>query len=197
MEKETVQVVRTPASHVAWCSGADDWDDEETGAENTFMRVDTVNVPDMAMEENGNVIRYDNSKISDEDEESNSLENDLVPGFGNMHVDERNANGGGARGGLIDNLYISKATAEIEGAEGDVVVVETPVSPKRDLLALLKQPQIIPRDLQDITLKSFYISVDEERSPSPVISEHVRELLQEYQKNEEGELCYDFDQGSK
>lgn len=191
MENETVRVVKTAASNVAWCSGADDWDDEETGAENTFMRVDTGNVPDLANEENGNVIRYENSKISDEDEESNSLENDPVPGFGNLRVDERNANGGGAKGGLIDNLYTSKATAEIEGTEGDVVLVETPVSPQRDLLALLKQPQIIPRDLKDLTLKSFYISVDEERSSSPVISEHVRELLQEYQKHEEGELNWE------
>ncbi|XP_065084659.1 programmed cell death protein 2-like [Ochlerotatus camptorhynchus] len=195
VENETVQVLKTAASNVAWCSGADDWDDEETGAEDTFMRVDTGNVPDLANEENGNVIRYENSKISDEDEESNSLENDPVPGFGNLRVDERNANGGGAKGGLIDNLYTCKATAEIEGTEGDVVVVETPVSPKRDLLALLKQPQIIPRDLKDLTLKSFYISVDEERSSSPVISEHVRELLQEYQKHEEVKTSPDSPMG--
>lgn len=82
-------------------------------------------------------------------------------------------------------MYTSKATAEIEGIEDEVVVVETPVSPKRDLIALLKQPQIIPRDVIDLTLKSFYISVDEERSSSPVISDHVRDLLQEYQKHED------------
>lgn len=196
MENEAAaaaHVVKTVvASNISWCSGADDWGDDDdgtTGVGDTFMRVDTGNL--MEPEENGNVIRYENSKISDEDEESNSLENDPVPGFGNLRVDERNANGGGggggAKGGLIDNLYTSKATAEIEGTEGDVVVVDTPLSPKRDLLALLKQPQVIPRDLKDVTLKSFYIAVDEERSSSPVITEHVRELLQEYQRHEEGE----------
>lgn len=194
-------VVKTVvASNISWCSGADDWGDDDdgtTGVGDTFMRVDTGNL--MEPEENGNVIRYENSKISDEDEESNSLENDPVPGFGNLRVDERNANGGGggggAKGGLIDNLYTSKATAEIEGTEGDVVVVDTPLSPKRDLLALLKQPQVIPRDLKDVTLKSVYIAVDEERSSSPVITEHVRELLQEYQRHEEVKTSPDSPMG--
>lgn len=199
VENEAAQVVKTVASNIAWCSGADEWDDDDTtgAVTDTFMRVDTGNVVGgLENEENGNVIRYENSKISDEDEESNSLENDPVPGFGNLRVDERNANGGGgAKGGLIDNLYTSKATAEIEGTEGDVVVVDTPVSPKRDLLALLKQPQVIPRDLKDVTLKSFYISVDEERSSSPMITEHVRELLQEYQKHEEVKTSPDSPMG--
>lgn len=191
----TSQVVKTVASNIAWCSGADEWDDDDAGAGDTFMRVDTNNMPDMANEENGNIIRYENSKISDEDDESNSLENDPVPGFGNLRVDEKNANGGGAMGGLIDNLYTSKATAEIEGTDDDVIVVETPVSPKRDLIALLKQPQIIPRDVVDLTLKGFYITVDEERSSSPVVSDHVRELLQDYQKHEEVKTSPDSPMG--
>lgn len=57
-ENEASQVVKTVASNIAWCSGADDWDDDDTtGAGNTFMRVDTGNVVDLENEENGNVIR--------------------------------------------------------------------------------------------------------------------------------------------
>ncbi|XP_055540972.1 programmed cell death protein 2-like [Wyeomyia smithii] len=185
----TGQFVKTAPTSISWCSGADDWDDanfDTASGANSFLRVDTAQVPNTATEENGNIIQYERGKTSDEDEESNSLEeNDPVPGFGNLRVDERNANGAGAKGGIIDNLYMSKVTAEIEGVEDDVVVAETPVSPKRDLIELLNQPQIIPRDIVDLTLKSIYISVDEERSTSPNVSDHVRQLLQEYQKHEE------------
>lgn len=196
--EQVVKSVAAPAPAISWCSGADEWgdDEEEVGAGggdgtgDTVMRVDTgCAAPDENdNEENGNVIRWDANKISDEEEESNSLENDPVPGFGDLRVDERNANadGHGARGGLIDNLYTSKVTAEIEATEEDgVVTVETPVTPKRDLIALLKQPQIISREVRDLTLKSFYINVDEERSVMPAISDHVRELLNEYQKHED------------
>ncbi|XP_055603152.1 programmed cell death protein 2-like [Uranotaenia lowii] len=187
IENEASHVVKAVnPTNISWCSGADDWDDEDLPCEGTaFMRVATEHIPDLLNEENGNIIQYDNSKISDEDEESNSIENDPVPGFGNLRVDERNANGGGARGGTIGNLYTSMASAEIEGTEDDVVVVETPESPKRDLIALLKQPQTIPRDVVDLTLRSFYINVDEEYSTSPIVTDHVRELMQEYQKHEE------------
>ncbi|XP_058448009.1 programmed cell death protein 2-like [Malaya genurostris] len=182
----TSQFVKTSSNNIAWCSGADDWGEDDTGTtEDNFMRVDTSNIPNMAQEENGNIIQYDKSKVSDEDEESNSIENDLFPGFVNLRVDETNANGAGAKGGLIDNLYTCKVTAEIEGTDDEVILVETPDSPKRDLIALLKQPQIIPRDVADLTLKCYYISVDEERSSSPHVSDHVRELMYEYQRHEE------------
>ncbi|XP_055642383.1 programmed cell death protein 2-like isoform X2 [Toxorhynchites rutilus septentrionalis] len=183
--KASNQVVKNTASNISWCSGADDWDDDGASAAITYMRVDTENIPDLANEENGNIIRYEPSRISDEDDESNSLENDPVPGFGKLRVDEKNANGAAAQDIIVDNPYACKATAEIEGMEEGVILVETPVSPKRDLIALLKQPQIIPRDVINLTLSSSYISVDEERSSSPNISDHVRELLQEYQKKEE------------
>lgn len=180
------QIVKSDTSNINWCSGVDDWGDEDACTGDTFMRVDTENIPALPPEENGNIISYE-YKVSDEDEESNSIDNDILPGLGNLRVDDRNANGGGrggAKGGLIDNLYTSKVTAEIEGLEGDVVV-ETPISPKRDLVALLTQPHIIPRDVKNLTLKSFYISVDDEQSAIPLVSDHVRELLQEYQKHEE------------
>uniref|UniRef100_A0A182QKX3 Programmed cell death protein 2 C-terminal domain-containing protein n=1 Tax=Anopheles farauti TaxID=69004 RepID=A0A182QKX3_9DIPT len=198
---------------ISWCSGADDWDEddgvgtvldkaidvgvrEEFGTSTAFMRVDTssvVAVEQLMNEENGNVIQYE--KVSDEDDESNSMETEPIPGFENLRVDETNANsrgdgrsGVGATGGgseLIDNLYTTRASAEIEGLEAEVVVVDTPVSPKRDLIALLKAPQVVPRGIGDVTLRGLYISVDEERSSAPIASDHVRELLAEYQRHED------------
>uniref|UniRef100_A0AAG5CY89 Programmed cell death protein 2 C-terminal domain-containing protein n=1 Tax=Anopheles atroparvus TaxID=41427 RepID=A0AAG5CY89_ANOAO len=187
---------------ISWCSGADDWGEEEEEATTgkgdeystaTFMRVDTSKVASseqLLNEENGNVIQYE--KVSDEDDESNSMEVEPIPGFENLRVDETNANAGGdgrssgAMGGeLIDNLYTAKATAEIEGPETEVVVFDKPESPKRDLIALLKQPQVVPRNFEDLTLRGIYISVDEERTSVPIISEHVRELLEEYRRHEE------------
>uniref|UniRef100_A0A8W7P2F9 Programmed cell death protein 2 C-terminal domain-containing protein n=1 Tax=Anopheles coluzzii TaxID=1518534 RepID=A0A8W7P2F9_ANOCL len=160
----------------------------------TFMRVDTSSVAaaeQLLNEENGNVIQYE--KVSDEDDESNSMEAEPIPGFENLRVDETNANArgdgraSGATGGgeLIDNLYTTRASAEIEGLEAEVVVVDTPVSPKRDLVALLKQPQVVPRNIADVTLRGLYISVDEERYVAPLASDHVRELLAEYQRHED------------
>uniref|UniRef100_A0A182XVS9 Programmed cell death protein 2 C-terminal domain-containing protein n=1 Tax=Anopheles stephensi TaxID=30069 RepID=A0A182XVS9_ANOST len=194
----------TKDSTISWCSGADDWDEDvqEEGMEearedfstSTFMRVDTSSVAaeQLLNEENGNVIQYE--KVSDEDDESNSMEAEPIPGFENLRVDETNANArgdgrpsGGATGGgeLIDNLYTTRASAEIEGLEAEVVVVDTPVSPKRDLIALLKQPQVVPRNIVDVTLRGLYISVDEERYVAPLASDHVRELLAEYQRQED------------
>ncbi|XP_050099969.1 programmed cell death protein 2-like [Anopheles aquasalis] len=192
-------VTKAESTAISWCSGADDWGDdgdpEELGT-STFIRVDTSSIGAVAEqllnEENGNVIQYE--KVSDEDDESNSMETDPLPGFGNLHVDERNANAcgddravvGATGGELIDNLYTAKASAEIEGPEtAEVVVVDTPVALKRDLIALLKQPQIVPRDIEDVTLQPLYISVDEERSSAPIVSDHVRRLIDEYQRYEE------------
>uniref|UniRef100_A0A2M4AV22 Putative programmed cell death protein n=1 Tax=Anopheles triannulatus TaxID=58253 RepID=A0A2M4AV22_9DIPT len=192
-------VTKTESTTISWCSGADDWGDDgdpEDLGTSTFIRVDTSSIGAVAEqllnEENGNVIQYE--KVSDEDDESNSMETDPLPGFGNLHVDERNANAcgddhpvvGATGGELIDNLYTAKASAEIEGPEtAEVVVVDTPVALKRDLIALLKQPQIVPRDIEDVTLQPLYISVDEERSSAPIVSDHVRRLLDEYQRYEE------------
>ncbi|ETN63405.1 toys are us [Anopheles darlingi] len=192
-------VAKAESTTISWCSGADDWGDDgdpEPSDTSTFIRVDTSSIGAVAEqllnEENGNVIQYE--KVSDEDDESNSMETDPLPGFGNLHVDERNANAcgddrpmvGATGGELIDNLYTAKASAEIEGPEtAEVVVVDTPVALKRDLIALLKQPQIVPRDIEDVTLQPLYISVDEERSSAPIVSDHVRRLLDEYQRYEE------------
>ncbi|XP_052871138.1 programmed cell death protein 2-like [Anopheles cruzii] len=196
--------MRLPAkeSTISWCSGADDWDDDEDDARtnkdistSTFMRVDTSsstgNADQLLNEENGNVIQYE--KVSDEDDETNSMEADPVPGFENLYVDERNANAcvdgrsvGATGGEMIDNRHTAKASAEIEGPEtAEVVVVDSPMTLKRDLIALLKQPQVVPRGFENVTLRALYISVEEERSTVPIVSDHVRQLMNDYQRNEE------------
>lgn len=83
-----------------------------------------------------------------------------------------------------------QASAEIEDAEKDnLVTIDTPISPHRDLIALLKQTSALRTDsTNSLTLNSFFLFVEEEVSESnPRISEHVRELLQEYQKKDESE----------
>lgn len=67
------------ALKINWCSGADDWGEP----------ADDVN----RNEENGNVIKNDN-RISDDDDESNSMENDIICGLGNVNIDDKNANCG-------------------------------------------------------------------------------------------------------
>lgn len=63
--------------NITWCSEADDWDDFE----------------DNRNEENGNVLKNDN-RISDDEDESNSMENDIIGGFDNLNIDDKNANCG-------------------------------------------------------------------------------------------------------
>ena len=147
------------------------------------------------------------TRISDDDEESNSLENDPLPSFGNLQVDDKNANCGAQGkniiffiatifhincfvGGAVGRIHSPNAYAEIEGEESELVTIDTPMFPQRDLIALLKQTQAVPVESSKIIcIKSFFINVDEERiSPSQSthsINEHVRELMQEYQGRDE------------
>lgn len=76
LEDTTATVPKSSATD--WCADADDWDDDNNANFN---------------EENGNVIS-NIEKVSDEDEESCSLEDSLRSGFGNLSVDDRNANKG-------------------------------------------------------------------------------------------------------
>lgn len=75
---EETTTVATKTGTIDWCTGANDWDDDNNANVN---------------EENGNVIN-NLEKVSDEDEESCSLEDSLRSGFGNMNIDDRNANNG-------------------------------------------------------------------------------------------------------
>lgn len=87
-------------------------------------------------------------------------------------------------------LNSPSASAEIEGEESEMVCVDAPIAPERDLIAMLKQTRAIPNDLNHLQLKSFFISVDEERKMSTdsngaIINDHIRELLHKYHGEEE------------
>lgn len=87
-------------------------------------------------------------------------------------------------------LNSPSASAEIEGEESEMVCVDAPIAPERDLIAMLKQTRAIPNDLNHLQLRSLFISVDEERkisidSNSALINDHIRELLHKYQGEEE------------
>ncbi|XP_047113634.1 programmed cell death protein 2-like [Schistocerca piceifrons] len=183
-----------------WCQEADDWDDDNNVNNN---------------EENGNVIACIKNvesceHVSDDDNEMEDNQCDLRMQLGNLNLDERNANcgelKGGAgiqEGGAVGCLISPAATAEIEGDEGEVVSIDTPTAPQHDLIALLQETAPLPAVLRNSSEASgqrmpsscslefapYFISVDEENlggSPSITpLSEHVRELLQEYQQNSE------------
>lgn len=97
-------------------------------------------------------------------------------------------------GGAVGRIHSPNAYAEIEGEESELVSIDTPLAPQRDLIALLKQTTAVPQDHANISLKSFFISVDEERTSQhlPGISEHVRDLLQEYQGKDESNVFFSF-----
>lgn len=174
-EKETSHHKPTLATNIKWCSDEDDWGDQ-----------DQMSISDSENfnEENGNTIKADN-RHSDE-EESTSMDNDPIPSFGNLNVDDKNANCGAQGGGAVGRINSPHASAEIEGEESEVVSIETPIEPQRDIIALLKQTSAIPSNLENMFIKSFFIAVDEERLQSvPNVSEHIRDLMQEYQLKDE------------
>lgn len=167
---------------IEWCTGADDWGDEEE------MSLDTTN----SNEENGNVIeivqKCDN-RMSDEDDESNSFGSDPLPGFNNLGIDDRNANNGAnaIAGAYAIEKQVSpnRPTAEIEGAESEVILIDAPPAPQKEVISLLKNTlqNKIP---QDLNIKSFFIADDEEQqSAKSAISEHVRELMVEYEMRDD------------
>ncbi|XP_057665624.1 programmed cell death protein 2-like [Diorhabda carinulata] len=159
-----------------WCDDADDWDDDN----NTNFN-----------EENGNVIS-NIEKVSDEDDESCSLEDSLRSGFGNLFVDDRNANKG-AQGGAVGRLHSPSATAEIEGNEGEVISIDTPTFPQRDIASLLQEAAPLPQDIcqsdsrriSSIQFSPYFMAVWEEtpdKQLANVSDRHVKELLQDYQQ---------------
>lgn len=90
-------------------------------------------------------------------------------------------------------LNSPSASAEIEGEESEMVCVDAPVAPERDLIAMLKQTKAIPQDIHNIILKGYFITVDEEKrvsieSNSALINnDHIRDLMQKYHGEEESE----------
>lgn len=86
----------------------------------------------------------------------------------------------------MGQLNSPNASAELEGEESELVTIDVPLAPKRDLIALLKQTTALPVDQTKITLKSFFLSVDVERTASAnYMADHIRELLQEYHGKDE------------
>lgn len=93
-------------------------------------------------------------------------------------------------GGAMGLLNSPSASAEIEGEESEMVCVDAPVAPERDLIAMLKQTRAIPHDIHNLIIKSYFIAVDEERKTSiesntTLTNDHIRDLLQKYQGDEE------------
>ncbi|XP_055716134.1 programmed cell death protein 2-like isoform X2 [Phlebotomus papatasi] len=160
--------------NVNWCAGANDWDVPD---ESKIADVENCN------EENGNTIsKLD--KMSDEDDESNSTEVDLLNIIENVHIDERNANSGAQEGAAAINNS-PKASAEIETDETELIIIDTPEAPQRDLIALFKQNSVLSSEQVNLTLRSFFISVDEENQSSVDNSDHIRDLIHEYQKKDD------------
>lgn len=93
-------------------------------------------------------------------------------------------------------LNSPSASAEIEGEESEMVCVDAPLAPERDLIAMLKQTQAIPNDLNNLLLKSYFIAVEEEKKQSSdmnnaLINDHIRELLHRYHDEEES-MCIEY-----
>ncbi|CAG9853972.1 unnamed protein product [Phyllotreta striolata] len=179
--EETSGAQKTNATD--WCADADDWDDENNANLN---------------EENGNLIS-NMEKVSDEDEEEScSLEDSLRSGFGNLSVDDRNANKG-AQGGAVGRLHSPPATAEIEGNEGEVISIDTPTFPQRDIASILQEAAPVPHDIcrsgsRRASLVQFspcFVAVWEESNEkltANITDRHVKDLLQEYQQKHEENL---------
>ncbi|KAH8414314.1 hypothetical protein KR215_002984 [Drosophila sulfurigaster] len=213
---------------INWCSGADDWGSwgEPEIAMDEAM---DLTADDEQNERNGNlrpnVLQYVNTeedcdgdavgKVAeeDDDDESTSVENDLACGFGQIDMnspensaEDPNANcaaavvatasadGAGAGAGATATIC-----AEIEGPETDVVLVDTPKKPERDLIALLKHTSLPATlgplsQIKDLTLKSIYIAVDVEPNGKQeeyenygglLSMDHIRDLYQEYKLQDE------------
>ncbi|KAF5275867.1 hypothetical protein FQR65_LT04106 [Abscondita terminalis] len=185
LEQETEKINLPTINHPnidvnEWCQGADDWDDDNN-----------------VVEENGNLIGGI-ERVSDEDEESCSTEESIRTGIGNLTVDDRNANLGSfaeAQGGAVGRLHSPRATAEIEGDEGEIITIDTPTFPQVDLTALLQEVTPLPQSLchntcsnletfSNLQFVSCFISVWEESEyVSCNVERHAKELLLEYQQN--------------
>ncbi|XP_031631672.1 programmed cell death protein 2-like [Contarinia nasturtii] len=194
----------------SWCSGADDWGTDEFGDDGDGFDKSNINcsnqmqlvaqqqpLDDNLNEQNGNMVcnnivmaKNENRNMSDDEDESNSTD-DPIPMFNNLQViDDKNANCGEQQGGAVGLLNSPSASAEIEGEESEMVCVDAPVAPERDLIAMLKQTRAIPQDINNLVLKSYFILVDEEKnvsieSNSALSNDHIRELLHKYQGEEE------------
>lgn len=98
-----------------WCSGGDDWGDEE----------------------NGNIIN-ETRELSNAEELARGFSEMEI-----CAADERNANSCGSGEGAIG--LVSMATATIEGDEGEVVCIDSPTIPNVNLIAVLEEAAPLPQ----------------------------------------------------
>lgn len=196
-ERETQRNRSAPATaSIKWCSGADDWGDDDDDL--SLDEGAQYGAPIDPNEQNGNIVcddvvsnnKNDNSNsMSEDEEESPSIENDPIPSFGNLQMgDDKNANCGD-QGGAVGRLNSPSAYAEIEMEESEPISIDVPSAPERDLRAMLKHTTAVPSDVENLSLKSFYIAVEEEHnSEHSYMSEHVLELMRDYEARDESEF---------
>lgn len=201
---------KNPNQKFSWCNGSDDWgtDSLEDSHPVSFDFSSQNN-----NEENGNVfdekIPNDNSPVSSTSDDEDSMGSDVARGLCNLQLNEkhgackaeednRNANsglmtdcasGGSASAfGVVNVNATGMCCAEIEGDETDAIIVESPKAYQRDLIAFMKHTSKAVGSLSkmsELTLQPFFISVYEEFDSSDGSADHVRELYQEFQRNDE------------
>lgn len=142
-----------------WCSGVDDWGDEE----------------------NGNLVNSTRD-LTNADE--------LARGVSEMEIsaaDEKNANSCGSGEGAIG--LVPMATATIEGDESEVVCIDSPTTPRINLIAVLEETAPLPQvTVARLEFAPYFVSVTEEElyfapPPSPTETELA---LHKFQYDDEG-----------
>nr|XP_016941739.1 programmed cell death protein 2-like [Drosophila suzukii] len=199
----TIDVAKT--NSVALDEAMDITADDEQNERNGNVRPNALQYAnakaDIKLDESVKLEQVKMGGDEDEDEdESTSLESDLISGFHQMDMvspqnadDDPNANCAAAAAPSLDGAGASAAStavyAEIEGPETDLVLVDTPKKPERDLVALLKHTSSSLSQIKDLTLKSYYIAVDVESKTQveeyenyggALSMDHIRDLYQEY-----------------
>ncbi|XP_053605752.1 programmed cell death protein 2-like [Plodia interpunctella] len=181
-DSNTMVAMPSCDTNSSWCSGADEWDENDNG--------DTAN---------GNVMNIDNAfsacniamqRNSDEDDESNSLELESVEqALGNLQMfDAHNANMSPVQG-AVGAIGVPAAAAELEGGdEPGLVIVDTPTAPSNDIQALLHQTAELPPDVRSRLICGSmqfipkYIYVEEEWRTTSNNDDKVTDLLNKYKR---------------
>lgn len=167
----------------------DDDDDDDTDDHSPSLEDDPLSaIGQLTLESTAN-------KRDDANDDRNNANNDNAADVKDAAAAAGDVMGGGAMGRLHSP---NAASAEIEcSEESELVMIDVPVVPKRDLIAMLKQTKAVPSDPGKIMLRGFYVAVErEERHRTAAaaasvgggyggIDEHVRELLHEYQIRDE------------
>lgn len=109
--------------------------------------------------------------------------------------------------GAVGRLNSPVATAEIEGNEGEVISIDSPLYPQRDIIALIQEVTPVPQELFHLVSRGqsvvqftpYFMAVWEETNekyPTNISDSHVKELLQDYQQKniETSELSTDNDE---